>query len=116
MACESTFVVLDNGQVHYFETSIYKCYKDHNGCFIIKDYKTQSIVSSFCHNVMVTMKGVVFGFGWNDHHQLGEVDPSALLGDRVLTPTEMCAAITKFKGVATLHDGKELQQPGAHQP
>jgi hypothetical protein len=64
---------------------------------------------------MVTMKGAVLGFGWNDKHQLGVVDPSALSGDRVLTPTKVFAAVTNFKGVAILPNGKELQRPGVHQ-
>jgi hypothetical protein len=65
---------------------------------------------------MVTMRGAVFGFGSNNNHQLGVVDPSALLGDTILMPTEVFAAITKFKGAAKLPDGKELQQPIAPLP
>jgi hypothetical protein len=49
---------------------------------------------------MVMMRGDVFGFGRNNYHQLGVVDPSALLGNIVLTPTEVFSIVTKSKGVA----------------
>jgi hypothetical protein len=42
---------------------------------------------------MVTMRGAVFGFGWNHDHQLGVVDPSALTGDTVSMLTEVFVAI-----------------------
>jgi hypothetical protein len=61
---------------------------------------------------MVTMEGAVFGFGHNNEHQLGMVDPSALLGDTISMPTEMFAEVTKFKGIARIPYGKELQWPG----
>jgi hypothetical protein len=54
---------------------------------------------------MVTMRGAIFGFGWNYNHQLGVVDPSALLGGTVSMPTKVFTAITKFKGAARLSDG-----------
>jgi alpha-tubulin suppressor-like RCC1 family protein len=73
--------------------------------FIIKGHKIQSVTSSYSHSIMVTMKGAVFGFGWNNDHQLGMVDPSGLSGDTVSTPTEVFAAVTKFKGAAKLLDG-----------
>jgi hypothetical protein len=47
---------------------------------------------------MVMMKGAVFGFGCKYDHQLGVVDLSAVSGDTVLTPTEVFAKVTKFKG------------------
>jgi hypothetical protein len=65
---------------------------------------------------MVTMKGAIFGFGCNDHYQLGVVDPSVLSEATISTPTEVFTAITKFKGTTRLPNGKELQRPGAHQP
>jgi hypothetical protein len=57
---------------------------------------------------MVTMRGAEFGFGCNDGHELGVVDPSTLLGDTISTPTEVFAIVTKFKGTAKLPDDKEL--------
>jgi hypothetical protein len=73
--------------------------------FTIKGHKIQSIVSCNYHGVMVTMRGVVFGFGCNDDHQLGVVDPSALLDDTVSMPIEVFAAVTKLKGATRLLDG-----------
>jgi alpha-tubulin suppressor-like RCC1 family protein len=104
-----TFVVLDNGRVHYFEDveqlrGIHSN-KEQSRQFTISSHKIQSISSGFFHSVMVTMTGAVFGFGRNDSYQLGVVDPSALSGDIVSTPTEVFAAITKFKGAVRLHDG-----------
>jgi alpha-tubulin suppressor-like RCC1 family protein len=113
-------VVLENGRVHYFGNSeIWNlCHfnKEQSGSFTIRGHKIHSIALGFDHNIMVTIRGAVFGFGSNVNHQLGVVDPSALLGDRVSTSTEVFFAITKFKGAARLVDGKELQQPGGHQP
>jgi hypothetical protein len=54
---------------------------------------------------MVMMRGAVFGFGCNKDHQLGVVDPSALLNDTVSTPIEVFVAVTKFNGAARLPDG-----------
>jgi hypothetical protein len=54
---------------------------------------------------MVIMSGAVFGFGRNNFHQLGVIDPSALSGDTILTPTEVFATVTKFRGSAKLLDG-----------
>jgi alpha-tubulin suppressor-like RCC1 family protein len=88
-------VVLDNGIVHYFE---YGKTMEQSESLTIKGHKIQSIASSNYHSVMVTMRGAVFGFGLNDHHQLGVVDPSAILDDTVSTPTEVFPGITKFKG------------------
>ena len=42
---------------------------------------------------MVTMRGAVFGFGDNNNHQLGVVDPSALSGGIISTPTEVFAGV-----------------------
>jgi alpha-tubulin suppressor-like RCC1 family protein len=92
-------VVLNNGQVHYFGNGNH-CYKERNGSFTIKGHKIQSIALGYFHNIMVTMKGAIFGFGSYHAHQLGVVDPSALSGDTVSTPTEVFATVTKFKGVA----------------
>jgi alpha-tubulin suppressor-like RCC1 family protein len=97
-------VVLDNGRVHYFGNGELRsrdhCNKKQSGSFTIKGHKIRSIALSNFHGVMVTMRGDVFGFGWNNYHQLGVVDPSALLGDIVSTPTEVFSAVTKSKGVA----------------
>jgi alpha-tubulin suppressor-like RCC1 family protein len=91
-------VVLNNGQVHYFNSIIRNSYyKKQSESFTIKGHKIQSISSGYFHTIMVTMKGAVFGFGYNSNHQLGVVDPSALSGDTVSTPTEVFAAITKSK-------------------
>jgi hypothetical protein len=49
---------------------------------------------------MVTMRGAIFGFGYNNKHQLGVVDPSAQSGDIVSMPTEVFATVTKLKGAA----------------
>jgi hypothetical protein len=49
---------------------------------------------------MVTMSGAVFGFGNNYYRQLGVVDPSALSDEEVSHPTEVFAAVTKFRGTA----------------
>jgi hypothetical protein len=54
---------------------------------------------------MVTMSGAVFGFRCNNKHQLGVVDPSALLDDIVSVPSEVFVAITKFKGAIKLPNG-----------
>jgi alpha-tubulin suppressor-like RCC1 family protein len=111
-------VVLDNGQVHYFGSSQiwsrYHYLKEQSGSFIIKGHKIQSIALGIEHGVMVTMRGVVFGLGRNNNHQLGVVDPSALLGHSILTPIKVFPAVTKFREVAKLLDGKELQWLGAH--
>jgi hypothetical protein len=113
-------VVLNNGQVHYFGNGDpqTKCHfnKEQSGSFTIKNHKIQSIPLGKDHGVMVTMRGVVLGLGCNDDHQLGVVDPSALLGDTVSTPTKVFATVTKFKGAAGLPDGKELERPVAHEP
>jgi len=66
--------------------------------FTITGHKIQSIASGHNHNVIVTTRGAIFGFGLNDNQQLGVVDPSALLDDIVvLEPTEVFAAVTKCK-------------------
>ena len=102
-------MVLDNGQVHYFGNDILRsrdhCDKEQSGSFTIKGHKIQSIALGYNHGVMVTMRGAIFGFGLNDNHQLGVVDPSALSGDRVLSPTKVFVPVTKFKGAARLLDG-----------
>jgi hypothetical protein len=54
---------------------------------------------------MVTMTGAVFGFGCNNDHQLGMVDPSALFGDIILTPTTVFSVVTKFNRALRLLDG-----------
>jgi alpha-tubulin suppressor-like RCC1 family protein len=77
-----------------------------SGSFSIKGHKIQFISTGYIHGIMVSMKGAVFGFGRNDHIQLGVVDPSALSGDMV-TLTEVFAAVTKFKGAARLPYGKK---------
>jgi alpha-tubulin suppressor-like RCC1 family protein len=104
-------VVLDNGRVHYSGNGVVwsrdHCNNEQSGSFIIRGHKIQSIASWYDHGVMVTMRGAVFGFGHNNRHQLGVVDPSALLGEIVLTPTEVFVAVTKSNGVARLPDGKE---------
>ena len=84
-------MVLDNGRFHYFGHGVLRsrnhCNKEQSGSFTIKGHKIQSITSGYDHGVMVTMRGVVFGFGWNNNHELGVVDPSALSGNIVSTPT-----------------------------
>jgi hypothetical protein len=109
-----TFVVLDNGQVHYFENvKLWKreeCYKVESGSFIIKGHKIQSITLSYNHIVMVTTRGAVFGFGRNEGHQLGVVDPSPFSGDIVSTPSEVFVAVTRSKGAAGLPDGGTSEQ------
>jgi alpha-tubulin suppressor-like RCC1 family protein len=90
-------VALDNGHVHYFGNRKLwtrdRCDKEQSGSFTIKDYKIQSITSGYDHGIMVTMRGAVFGFGYNDDCQLGVVDPSALSGDKVSLPTEVFAQV-----------------------
>jgi hypothetical protein len=102
-------VVLDNRRVHYFgdgqQWSRDHCKKDQSGSFTIKAQKIQSISSCIYHGVMVMMSRAIFGFGCNNDHQLGVVDPSALSGDTVSTPTEVFVAVTKFKGATKLPDG-----------
>jgi alpha-tubulin suppressor-like RCC1 family protein len=102
-------VVLDNGQVHCFGHGALlfgdHCHKEQSGSYTIKGHKIQSIASGYHHGIMVTMRGVVFGFGRNSNHQLGVVDPSALSDDTILTPIEVFAPVTKLKGVARLPDG-----------
>jgi alpha-tubulin suppressor-like RCC1 family protein len=102
-------VVLNNRRVHYFGNgkvlSRHHYNKEQGGSYTIKGHKIQSITSGSNHSVMVTMKGAVFGFGCNNNHQLGMVDPSALLGDIVSTPNEVFATVTKVKGAARLPDG-----------
>jgi hypothetical protein len=114
-------VVLDNGRVHYFGNgelrSRYHCDSEQSGSLTIRGHKIQSIALGNNHGVMITMRGVVFGFGHNNDHQLGVVDPSALSGDTVSIPTEVFVAITKFKEAARLPDAKRLQRrPSAQQP
>ena len=97
-------MVLDNGRVHYFEngevqSSNHK-YKEQSRSFTIEGHKIQSITLGNDHVVMVTMRGAVFGFGYNNEHQLGVVDPNAQSGDIVTMPTEVFATITKFNGAA----------------
>jgi alpha-tubulin suppressor-like RCC1 family protein len=74
-------VVLDNGQVHYFGNrklwSKDRCDKEQSGSFTVPGHKIQSIALGYDHGVMVTMRGAVFGFGYNDDDQLGVVDPIA---------------------------------------
>ena len=98
-------MVLDNRQVHYFGNgklwSRAYCDKEQSGSFIIKGHKIESITSGYYHSI-------VFGFGRNNNHQLGVVDPSALLGDIVSTPNEVFAAITKFKGAVRLPNGSVI--------
>jgi alpha-tubulin suppressor-like RCC1 family protein len=109
-------VVLNDGRVHYFiNHDKWSRGKKQSGSFTIKDHSIQSIASGFKHSVMVTMEGAVFGFGRNNVHQLGMVDPSALSSDTVSMPTEVFAEVTKFKRDARLPDGKELQRPGIQQ-
>jgi alpha-tubulin suppressor-like RCC1 family protein len=94
-------VVLDNGIVHYFEYGkVWRdhCNKEQSVFLTIRGHKIQSITSGLYHSIMVTMRGAVFGFGCNDHHQLGVVDPSALLDDTVSTPTKVFTGVTKSKG------------------
>jgi alpha-tubulin suppressor-like RCC1 family protein len=88
--------------------------KDHNGSYTINGHKIQSITLGFDHGVMVTMKGVVLGFGYNRNYQLGVVDPSDLSDETVSMPIEGFAKVTKFKGATRLLDVKEPQQPGTH--
>jgi hypothetical protein len=135
---DSTFVVLDNGRIHYFGngdlwSSDYSN-KEPSGSFTIKDHKIWSIAPGCYHVIMVTMRGAVFGFGC--FHQLDVVDPSALSGGKqgqtkwygnffgeailpntvnVSKPTEVFGAVTKSKGAATLPGGKVRQRPGAYQ-
>ena len=91
-------MVLNNRQVHYFINGNSWSYdKKQSGSFTIRGHKIQSITSGYEHSVMVTMEGAVFGFGHNNDHQLGVVDPSLLSGDTVLMPTEVFAEVTKFK-------------------
>jgi alpha-tubulin suppressor-like RCC1 family protein len=95
-------VVLDNGQVHSFEKvklvrSRNHYNKENSGSYTVEGHKIQSIALGYDHGVMVTTRGVIFGFGCNDHHQLGVVDPSALSGDIVSTPTKVFSTVTKFK-------------------
>ena len=91
-------MVLDNGQVHSLRMgklpSEDHCDMDWSESFSITGHKIQSIASGFYHNVIVTTRGAIFGFGLNNKQQLGVVDPSALV---VLEPTELFAAVTKFK-------------------
>ena len=87
-------MVLDNGQVHYFENDDH----EESGSFTIRSHKIQSIALGFDHSIMVIMRGAIFGFGCNNDHQLGVVDPNALLGDITFMPTEVIAAVTKLKG------------------
>jgi alpha-tubulin suppressor-like RCC1 family protein len=102
-------VALDNRQVHYFGNlklrSRDHCDKEQSGSYTINGHKIQSIASGYFHGVMVTMRGAIFGFGCNDYHQLGVVDPSALSNDIVSMPTEVFVAVTKFKGAIRLLDG-----------
>jgi alpha-tubulin suppressor-like RCC1 family protein len=71
---------------------------DWSESFTITGHKIQSIASGLSHNVIVTTRGAIFRFGLNDNQQLGVVDPSALSDDiEVLEPTEVFAAVTKFK-------------------
>jgi alpha-tubulin suppressor-like RCC1 family protein len=90
-------VALDNRQVHYFGNlklrSRDHCDKEQSGYYTINGHKIQSIASGYFHGVMVTMRGAIFGFGCNDYHQLGVVDPSALSGNIVSTPIEVFAAV-----------------------
>jgi hypothetical protein len=109
-------VVLDNGRVHYFENyQLQSRDLELSGSFTIKGHKIQSITSGYNHSIMVTTRGVVFGFGYYDNHQLGVVDPSTQWGDIVSTPTEVFVGVTKFNGVAKLPNDKELHWPGAYQ-
>jgi alpha-tubulin suppressor-like RCC1 family protein len=106
-------VVLYNvGRIHHFRNgelwSRDHCDKEQSGSFTIRGHKIHSIASGYYHGIMVMMKGAVLGFGHNDDHQLGVVDPSAQSNDIVSTPTEVFVGVTKFKGVVRLPDGKEL--------
>lgn len=106
VACNwRTFVVLDNGQVHYFGNDKFwnrqECYK----VDVEKGHKMQSIASGYNHTVMVTTRGALFGFGRNEGHQLGVVDPSPFS-----TPSEVFAAVTRSKGAARLPDGGTSEQ------
>jgi alpha-tubulin suppressor-like RCC1 family protein len=75
-------VVLDNGRVYYFgncELQSRDHYdKEQSGSFTIRGHKIQLIALGDEHYVMVMMRGAVFGFGCNNNHQLGVVDPTAL--------------------------------------
>jgi alpha-tubulin suppressor-like RCC1 family protein len=105
-------VVLNNGRIHYLGNceiwSRDHCDKEGSGSYTIRGHKVISIASGDFHGIMVTMRGAVIGFGSNNDHQLGVGDPSTLSDDIVLTPTEVFAAVTNFKGVVRLPDGKEL--------
>jgi alpha-tubulin suppressor-like RCC1 family protein len=113
-------VVLDNGHVHYFGNGELLsslrdlCEKEQHGSFTIKGYKIQSFALGYYHVVMVKMRGAIFGFGCNNDHQLGVVDPSIIPCGIVSMPTKVFTAITQFKGAARLPDGKERQHLGAH--
>jgi alpha-tubulin suppressor-like RCC1 family protein len=99
-------VVLDNGRVHNFGNfQEWSRDQEQSRSFTIKGHKIQSIASGFDHGVMVTMRGAIFGFGCNNDHQLGVVDPSAQSGDIILTLTEMFTVVTKFNRAARLPHG-----------
>ena len=99
VAFDWTIVVLDNGQVHYFDSIIGNLNNENQSVsYTMKGHKIQSISSGYDHAIIVTTKGALFGFGYNNNHQLGVVDPSALSGDTILIPTTVFAVITKSKG------------------
>jgi alpha-tubulin suppressor-like RCC1 family protein len=116
----SIFVVLDNGIVHHFgyeepQSRDHYNHCDHcdhyqvgSGSFVIGGHKIQSIALGYYHSIMVTMRGTVLGFGCNNIHQLGVVDPGVLSGHTVLMPTEVFVTITQFKEADRLPNGKEL--------
>jgi alpha-tubulin suppressor-like RCC1 family protein len=89
-------VVLDDRRVHHLGNGKL------SGSFTIKGHQIQSIALGYDHEVMVTTRGAMFGFGRNDTHQLGVVDPSAPSGDTVSMPTEVFTAVTKSEGAAEI--------------
>jgi alpha-tubulin suppressor-like RCC1 family protein len=90
-------MVLDNGQVHYFGKGKIRirnhCTKEQSGSFTVTGNRIQSIASGYDHGVMVMMRGAILGFGYNDDHQLGVVDPSALSGGIISMPIEVFAGV-----------------------
>ena len=82
---------------------------ERSGFFTVEGHRIQSITLGDKHNIMVIMKGAVFGFGHYDNHQLGVVVPSALSGDTISTPTKVFAAVVKFNKATKLPNGKEVQ-------
>ena len=101
-------MVLDNRQVHYFENDELHYNKEQSRSYIIGNHKIQFIALGYKHNIMVTMRGAIFGFGWNYDHQLGVVDPNSLLGVTNSMPIEVFTAIMKFKEADRLFDGSVI--------